>query len=225
MLRADSGQVGLLGGDPWRDVVSLHRRLAYVPGEVSLWPALTGGEAIDLLAKLRGGLDEKRRAELLERFELDPTKQGRTYSKGNRQKVAIVAALCSDVELLILDEPSSGLDPLMAAIFQEEIAKEKAKGRSILLSSHILSEVEALADRISVIRAGRVVETGTLDEMRAHAQTTVIATLATDPASLRRLSGLNGCALTVTGSPSPPRPDTSAKRWQRSIYASSPGSA
>ena len=130
LLKADGGRVQLLGGDPWRDVVDLHRRLAYVPGDVSLWPGLTGGEAIDLLGSLRGGLDEARRADLLERFELDPTKRGRQYSKGNRQKVAIVAALASDVDLLILDEPTSGLDPLMEAVFQEEIAGEKARGRS-----------------------------------------------------------------------------------------------
>lgn len=191
LLRADAGSVRLLGGDPWRDVVGLHRRLAYVPGDVSLWPALTGGEAIDLLGALRGGLDEARRADLLERFELDPTKRGRTYSKGNRQKVAIVAALCSDVELLILDEPSSGLDPLMEAVFQDEIAKEKAQGRSILLSSHILSEVEALADRISIIRDGRVVDTGTLEQMRGRAQTTVTATVRTDPAMMPAVPGVN----------------------------------
>nr|WP_307811772.1 ABC transporter ATP-binding protein [Ktedonobacter robiniae] len=166
LLRASSGHVELLGGNPWRDAVALHRRLAYVPGDVSLWPGLTGGEAIDLLGKLRGGLNQQRRANLLKRFELDPTKKGHTYSKGNRQKVAIVAALASDVELLILDEPTSGLDPLMEAVFQEEIAREKANGRSILLSSHIMSEVEALADRISIIRDGVVVETGTLDQMR-----------------------------------------------------------
>jgi ABC-2 type transport system ATP-binding protein len=179
LLRADGGTVELLGGDPWRDAVALHRRLAYVPGDVSLWPGMTGGEAIDLLGTLRGGLDEGRRAHLLERFELDPTKKGRGYSKGNRQKVAIVAALASDVELLILDEPTAGLDPLMGAVFQEEIAVEKARGRSILLSSHTLSEVEALADRISIIRDGRTVESGTLDQMRTRARTTVSATLLT----------------------------------------------
>jgi ABC-2 type transport system ATP-binding protein len=184
LLKADSGTLRLLGGDPWRDVVSLHRRLAYVPGDVTLWPGMTGGEAIDLLGKLRGGLDESRRAELLDRFELDPTKRGRQYSKGNRQKVALVAALASDVDLLILDEPTSGLDPLMEAIFQEEIAKEKARGRSVLLSSHILSEAEALADRISIIRAGKVVETGTLDQLRHRTRTTIHAVFADPPASL-----------------------------------------
>jgi ABC-2 type transport system ATP-binding protein len=184
LLKPDAGRLRVLGGDPWRDVVTLHRRLAYVPGDVTLWPGMTGGEAIDLLGKLRGGLDETRRAELLERFELDPTKRGRQYSKGNRQKVALVAALASDVDLLILDEPTSGLDPLMEAIFQEEIAKEKAKGRSVLLSSHILSEAEALADRISIIRAGKVVETGTLDQLRRRTRTTIHAVLAGAPATL-----------------------------------------
>ena len=181
LLRADGGEVSLLGGDPWHDVVALHRRLAYVPGDVSLWPGLTGGQAIDLLGKLRGGLDEQRRARLLERFELDPTKRGRQYSKGNKQKVALVAALASDVELLLLDEPTSGLDPLMEAVFTDEIAAEKAKGRTVLLSSHILSEVETLADRVSIIREGRVVQTGTLDELRSQSRVTVTAVLGRRP--------------------------------------------
>jgi ABC-2 type transport system ATP-binding protein len=191
LLRADAGHVELLGGDPWRDAVRLHRRLAYVPGDVSLWPGLSGGEAIDLLGKLRGGLNQKRRADLLRRFELDPTKKGRTYSKGNRQKVAIVAALASDVEMLILDEPTSGLDPLMEAIFQEEIAREKANGRSILLSSHVMSEVEALADRISIIRDGVVVETGTLDQMRQRTRMTISAVLERTPEGLGQLPGVH----------------------------------
>ena len=181
LLHADGGEVSLLGGDPWRDVVELHRRLAYVPGDVSLWPGLTGGQAIDLLGKLRGGLDEGRRAHLLERFELDPTKRGRQYSKGNRQKVALVAALSSDVELLLLDEPTSGLDPLMEAVFTEEIAAEKTKGRTVLLSSHILSEVETLADRVSIIREGRVVQTGTLEDLRHQSRVTVTAVLGRHP--------------------------------------------
>lgn len=187
LLKADGGHVELLGGDPWRDAVSLHRRLAYVPGDVSLWPSITGGEAIDLLGNLRGGLDERRRAALIERFELDPTKRGRQYSKGNRQKVAIVAALSSDVDLLIMDEPTSGLDPLMEAVFQDEIAKEKARGRSILLSTHILSEAEELADRISIIRGGRVVDTGTLHQMRRHSRSTIHAVLRRAPASVEDL--------------------------------------
>jgi ABC-2 type transport system ATP-binding protein len=200
LLRADGGRVELLGGDPWCDVVALHRRLAYVPGDVSLWPGLTGGEAIDLLGRLRGGLDEQRRAQLLERFELDPTKRGRQYSKGNRQKVALVAALASDVELLILDEPTSGLDPLMEAVFQEEIAAEKARGRSVLLSSHILSEAEALADRITIIRDGAAVQTGTLEELQAQIRTTVTARLLRPPGQLRFLHDvvLDGGHLTAT---------------------------
>jgi len=192
LLRADGGQVTVLGQDPWRDVVALHRRLAYVPGDVSLWPSLTGGEAIDLLGHLRGGLDEARRAELIDRFELDPTKRGRQYSKGNKQKVAIVAALASDVELLILDEPTSGLDPLMEEVFQAEISAEKARGRSVLLSSHILSEAEALADRISIIREGRIVESGTLDDLRVHTRTSIRAVLASPPESLVGLVPLDG---------------------------------
>ena len=162
LLRADGGHVELLGGDPWRDAVDLHRRLAYVPGDVSLWPTLTGGEVIDLLGRLRGGLDARRRDELIERFELDPRKKARTYSKGNRQKVAIVAALSSPVELLILDEPTSGLDPLMESVFSDCIRAEREQGRTVLLSSHILSEVEQLCDRVSIIRSGRLVESGTL---------------------------------------------------------------
>jgi ABC-2 type transport system ATP-binding protein len=195
LLRANGGRTRLLGGDPWRDVVALHRRLAYVPGDVVLWPGLSGGEAIDLLGNLRGGLDEARRAELIERFELDPTKRGRQYSKGNRQKVAIVAALAADVELLILDEPTSGLDPLMEAVFQDEIAKEKAKGRTILLSSHIMSEVEALADRVSIIRQGRIVQTGTLQDLRGQTRITINATLARPPADLLSLTVLQDAQL------------------------------
>jgi ABC-2 type transport system ATP-binding protein len=166
LLRRDSGEVRVLGGDPVRDSVSLHRRLAYVPGDVNLWPNLSGGEAIDLLARLRGGIDETRRRELLERFDLDPTKKCRTYSKGNRQKVAIVAAFASDVELFLLDEPTSGLDPLMEAVFRDCVRAATADGRTVLLSSHILAEVEALCDRLSIVRAGRIVESGTLAGMR-----------------------------------------------------------
>src|SRR3954449_8972906 len=152
LLRADSGEVRLLDGDPWHDAVALHRRLAYVPGDVTLWPQITGGEAIDLLGRLRGGLDPARRGELLGRFDLDPTKKSRSYSKGNRQKVALVAALASDAELLILDEPTSGLDPLMEDVFRQVIDEERQRGRTVLLSSHILAEAEALADRVTIIR-------------------------------------------------------------------------
>ncbi|MFE9746540.1 ATP-binding cassette domain-containing protein [Saccharothrix saharensis] len=190
LLRADAGSASLLGGDPWRDTAELHRRLAYVPGDVSLWPNLTGGEVIDLLGRLRGGLDEKRRADLLERFELDPRKKGRTYSKGNRQKVALVAALASDVELLILDEPTSGLDPLMEAVFQEAVHELRGR-RTVLLSSHILAEVEALCDRVSIIRNGRTVETGTLADLRHLTRTSVSAELVGPPDGLAGLPGLH----------------------------------
>ncbi len=183
LLKADGGTVRLLDGDPWQDVVALHRRLAYVPGEVSLWPGMSGGEAIDLLGALRGGLDEKRRAELIERFELDPTKRARQYSKGNRQKVAIVAALASDVDLLILDEPTSGLDPLMENVFQECVSEAKGRGATVLLSSHILAELETLADRLSIIRDGRIVETGTLSDLRGHTRTSIHAVLTRLPSA------------------------------------------
>ena len=175
LLRADSGRATLLGGDPWREAVELHRRLAYVPGDVTLWPTLTGGEIIDLLARMRGGIDEQRRADLLERFDLDPTKKARAYSKGNRQKVALIAALASDAELLLLDEPTAGLDPLMEAEFRKAVGELKGAGRTMLLSSHILAEVEAVCDRVSIIRNGRNVETGTLAELRHLTRTSVTA--------------------------------------------------
>ncbi|MCK2243826.1 MULTISPECIES: ABC transporter ATP-binding protein [unclassified Crossiella] len=181
LIRANAGRARLLGGDPWREATTLHRRLAYVPGDVTLWPNLTGGEAIDLLGRLRGGLDPARRAELLDRFELDPRVRGRAYSKGNRQKVALVAAFAADVDLLILDEPTSGLDPLMEAVFQQCVAEERDRGRTVLLSSHILSEVETLCDRVSIVRAGRTVETGTLAELRHLTRTSITAEL-TGPA-------------------------------------------
>ena len=187
LLRKDAGEVRLFGGDPWKQAAELHRRLAYVPGDVNLWPNLTGGQAIDLLGRLRGGLDEKRRAELIERFELDPTKKGRSYSKGNRQKVAIVAALASDVELLILDEPTSGLDPLMEAVFQEYVDRFREDGHTVLLSSHILAEVERLCDRVSIIRSGRCVESGTLADLRHLTRTSTSAELASPPETLRTL--------------------------------------
>ncbi|HEX2374856.1 MAG TPA: ABC transporter ATP-binding protein [Actinomycetota bacterium] len=191
LLRADAGEARLLDGDPWREAVALHRRLAYVPGDVTLWPSLSGGEVIDLLGRLRGGLDPKRRAELLERFDLDPRKKARSYSKGNRQKVALVAALASDVELLLLDEPTSGLDPLMEAAFRDVIADERYSGRTVLLSSHILAEVEALCDRVSIIRAGRTVESGTLADLRHLTRTSIQAELARPPDGLTGLSGVH----------------------------------
>ncbi|CAN5389141.1 ABC transporter ATP-binding protein [soil metagenome] len=198
LLRADSGSATLLGGDPWRDAASLHRRLAYVPGDVNLWPNLTGGEVIDLLARLRGGIDERRRSELLERFELDPTKKGRSYSKGNRQKVALVAALAGDVDLLLLDEPTSGLDPLMESIFQECVDDFRRGGGTVLLSSHILAEVERLCDRVTIIRNGRAVESGTLTELRHLTRTAVSAELAGPPEDLGSLVGVHD--LVVDGS-------------------------
>jgi ABC-2 type transport system ATP-binding protein len=193
LMRADGGRAALLGGDPWRDATQLHRRLAYVPGDVTLWPNLSGGEVIDMLGRLRGGLDRKRRDDLLQRFELDPRKRGRAYSKGNRQKVALVAALASDVELLILDEPTSGLDPLMEEVFREVIREEMGRGdRTVLLSSHILSEVEALCDRLTIIREGRTVETGTLAEMRHLTRTSIQAELTGAPDGLVHLAGVHG---------------------------------
>jgi ABC-2 type transport system ATP-binding protein len=192
LLRADAGEVHLLGGDPWRDAVALHRRLAYVPGDVDLWPKLTGGEVIDFFARLRGDVDPGRRDELIRRIELDPTKRARTYSKGNRQKVALVAALASSAELLILDEPTSGLDPLMEAVFQACIEEARGEGRTVLLSSHILAEVEALCDRVSIIRAGRRVESGTLQSLRRLTRTTVTADTEAPPVGLESVPGVEG---------------------------------
>src|ERR1700730_16697913 len=192
LLRPDGGSVSLLGGDPWRDAVALHRRLAYVPGEVSLWPNLSGGEVIDLFGRLRGDLNRRRRDELLERFQLDPTKKTRSYSKGNRQKVGLVAALASGAELLLLDEPTSGLDPLREAVFQDCIREVKAEGRTVLLSSHILAEVEALCDRLSIIRLGRVAERGTLDELRHLTRTSITAETGVPAESLADLAGVHG---------------------------------
>ena len=186
LLRRDSGDVRLFGADPWRDSVRLHRRLAYVPGDVNLWPNLTGGELIDLLGRLRGGLNPARRDELLERFGLDPTRQFRTYSKGNRQKVAVVAAFASDVELYVLDEPTSGFDPLVTAAFEEEVKRIRAAGGTVLLSSHVLAEVEALCDRVSIIRDGRTVVSGSLAELRHLTRTTIGVETA------RPLTGLAG---------------------------------
>jgi polyether ionophore transport system ATP-binding protein len=192
LLRADAGTARLLGGDPWADATTLHRRLAYVPGDVTLWPSLSGGEVIDLLGRLRGGLDTRRRAELLERFDLDPRKKGRAYSKGNRQKVALVAALASDVELLLLDEPTAGLDPLMEEAFRQVIREEQRRGdRTVLLSSHILAEVEALCDRLTIIRDGRAVETGTLADLRHLTRTSIQAELVGRPEGLADLPGVH----------------------------------
>jgi ABC-2 type transport system ATP-binding protein len=191
LLRADRGAARVLGSDPWADAVELHRRLAYVPGDVELWPTLTGGEAIDVFGRLRGGVDRRRRDELCERFALDPTKRARTYSKGNRQKVAIVAALASPVELFILDEPTAGLDPLMEAVFAEAIDEVRQAGATVLLSSHILAQVERLCGAVSIIRSGTIVESGTLDRLRHLTRTTVTATTAASSPGLDDLPGVH----------------------------------
>ena len=191
LLRADGGRATVLGGDPWTDAVRLHRSIAYVPGDVTLWPNLTGGEAIDILCRLSGPLDPARKKLMLDRFELDPTKKARTYSKGNRQKVALVAALASDAELLLLDEPTSGLDPIMEAAFTESIREVKAQGRSVLLSSHIFAEVEKLADTVTIIRNGVTVETGSIGQLRARLRTQVTAVLAGGTAALAGVAGVH----------------------------------
>lgn len=192
LLRPDAGRARLLAGDPWSDAVALHRRVAYVPGDVTLWPTLSGGESIDLLGRLRGGVDPARRDALVERFELDTRVKGRAYSKGNRQKVALVAALAADCELLLLDEPTAGLDPLMEAVFQEVVREAAAQGRTVLLSSHILAEVEALADRVTIIRQGRAALTGSLAELRSLTRTSVTVGLGDADGGLRRVGQVDG---------------------------------
>ena len=191
LLRPTSGTARLFGEDPVTNAVELHRRLAYVPGDVELWPNLTGGEAIDIFARLRGNADRDLVEALARRFDLDLAKKGRTYSKGNRQKVALVAALASRVDLLLLDEPTAGLDPLMEAVFQECIREATEAGTSVLLSSHILAQVEALADRVSIVRAGEVIETGTLAELRHLTRTAVTVTATGDLTPLATLTGVN----------------------------------
>jgi ABC-2 type transport system ATP-binding protein len=191
LLRIDAGTIDLLGGDPWADAVALHRRLAYVPGEVNLWPNLTGGECIDLFGELRGGLDPRRRDDLIERFALDPTKKGRAYSKGNRQKVALIAALAADTELYLFDEPTSGLDPLMESVFRDCVDELRDQGRTALLSSHILGEVEILCDRVSIIRAGRTVESGSLAELQHLTHTSISAETERPPVGLEALHGVH----------------------------------
>jgi ABC-2 type transport system ATP-binding protein len=191
MLHSDGGSSRLLGLDPWKNVATLHRRLAYVPGDVALWPNLTGGEVIDLLGRLQGGQNPVRRNELLKKFDLDPTKRARAYSKGNRQKVALIAALATDAEVFLLDEPTSGLDPLMEDTFRGCVRELRDQGHTVLLSSHILSEAEALSDRVSIIRAGKVVESGPLEQLRHLTRTSVIADLTAVPQHLELLPGVH----------------------------------
>jgi ABC-2 type transport system ATP-binding protein len=191
LIRADAGSMRVLGCDPWREVGALHPKLAYVPGDVALWPNLTGGEVIDLMGRLQGGHDGQRRNRMLELFDLDPTKKSRSYSKGNRQKVALISALSARAELYLFDEPTSGLDPLMEDAFRRCVRELRDDGRTILLSSHILSEAEALSDRVSIIRAGTIVETGTLDQLRHLTRTSVTADLLTVPRGLDRISGVH----------------------------------
>jgi ABC-2 type transport system ATP-binding protein len=194
LMRHDGGTATLLGGDPWRDATRLHRRLAYLPGDVSLWSGLTGGQCLDILAEAHGSLNAARRAELAERFDLDLTKRARDYSKGNRQKVALVAALASDVELVVFDEPTSGLDPLMERTFQEIVRERRAEGVTVLLSSHILAEVEALADRVSIIRRGKTVTSGTLADLRRHTRVSVHAVTLAEPDGLAAMAGVTDYA-------------------------------
>lgn len=196
LLRADKGKISLFGGDPWKDAVALHKRLVYVPGDVSLWPKLTGGEVIDVLSSLTGGLEPERKKRMIETFDLDPTKKARTYSKGNRQKVALVAALASRAELLVLDEPTSGLDPLMEAAFTDCIKEIKKEGRSVLLSSHIFSEVEKLADTVTIIKEGVTVESGTLAELRHLTRTRVSVFLKKDATELGVAEGIHDLQIT-----------------------------
>jgi ABC-2 type transport system ATP-binding protein len=207
LMKATAGRAELFGGDPWREAPRLHRRLAYVAGDVALWPSLTGGQCLDVLGATQGGVDERRRTDLVERFELDLTKRVRDYSKGNRQKVALIAALAAEAELLVLDEPTSGLDPLMEQAFQQCLRERRADGVSVLLSSHIMSEVEALADRVSIIRRGRTVASGTLADLRRHTRTTVHAVTVDEPGltdadgladhQRERLDGLTDSRFTV----------------------------
>ena len=193
LMRATSGHVELFGADPWRGAARLHERLAYVAGDVALWPGLTGGQCLDVIGTTYGGVDENRRAQLIERFDLDPTKRIRDYSKGNRQKVALVAALSAKAELLVLDEPTSGLDPLMEQAFQQCLRERREAGVTVLLSSHILGEVEALADRVSIIRRGRTVTTGSLADLRRHTRTAVHVVTGSEPEGLARAAGVADC--------------------------------
>ncbi len=198
LVRADSGSARVLGSDPWTDAVTLHRQLAYVPGDVTLWPSLTGGETIDLLSRMRGGIDGKRRADLVDRFELDPRKKVRTYSKGNRQKVSLVSAFSSHARVLLLDEPSSGLDPLMENVFRQCVLEARDRGTTVLLSSHILAETETLCERVTIIRAGKTVESGSLDSMRHLSRTSIRAELIGDPGDVGRIKGVEDVSIDGT---------------------------
>jgi ABC-2 type transport system ATP-binding protein len=191
ILKASKGEPKIFGLDAWKDAVEIHKRIAYVPGDVTLWPNLTGGEVIDLFMKLRGGSNTGKREELIERFKLDPSKKCRTYSKGNRQKVALVAAFASNADLYILDEPTSGLDPLMEMIFQECVMEAKLAGKSVLLSSHILSEVEKLCDRVGIIRQGKIIETGTLQELRHLTRTHLLVETKQPLVDISSLKGVH----------------------------------
>jgi ABC-2 type transport system ATP-binding protein len=199
LIHPTSGHARLFDADPWSEAPRLHARLAYVPGDVSLWPGLTGGQCLDLFAAGHGGVDERRRSELLERFDLDPTRRARDYSKGNRQKVALVAALATRAELLVLDEPTSGLDPLMEQAFQECVRERRTEGVTVLLSSHLLHEVEALADRVTIIRHGRTVTTGSLADLRRHTRTSVHAVTNTDPGDLATTPGVADVSTSTVG--------------------------
>lgn len=199
MLKAGEGEAKIFGKDAWSDAVEIHKRTAFVPGEINLWPNLTGGEVIDLFVRLRGSGNKSRRDELIERFSLDPAKKCRTYSKGNRQKVALIAAFSSDADLYILDEPTSGLDPLMEQVFQECVREAKAAGKSVLLSSHILSEVEKLCDRVGIIREGKMIETGSLDELRHLTRTQVLLQTKQPVTGLEKMTGIHEIQDTENG--------------------------
>lgn len=190
IIKKDGGEARIFGKDVWKESIEIHKRLSYVPGDVALWGNLSGGEIIDLFMKLHGSGARDKRDYLIERFELDPKKKAKTYSKGNRQKVGLVAALSVESDLYLFDEPTSGLDPLMEQVFQEEVAKIKAQGKSILLSSHILSEVERLADKVVIIRQGEIVESGTLEELRHLTRSTVVLETVEDTSDLEKVQGV-----------------------------------
>ncbi|WP_223912857.1 ABC transporter ATP-binding protein [Actinomyces capricornis] len=221
MIRADGGRARLFGADPWREATQVHARLAYVPGDVALWPGLTGGQTLEALAALRrrpadrGRQVARRRAELIERFELDPGKRIRAYSKGNRQKVALIAALSEPVELLILDEPTSGLDPLMEEVFTQCVAEAAHSGTAVLLSSHILSEVERLCTDVTIIRSGRTVERGPLERIRGLLRTRIRAVVEADPQALRAMQGVHELSIEPAGQQDRAAPESQEGRADR----------